>query len=139
MKQTPISAHVQVGGIIYFARMLDKIRKHARGELREDYWENLGKGFDARCCNFLRLSYEDLRTRVLEGGTDEDILGWCHQHGRAVNATDILVWNGFARTRGWRDEATEGFEKYKAESGLAHRKDLLTYFDYYEVDEGRAP
>ena len=24
-------------------------------------------------------------------------------------------------------------------SGLAHRTDLLTYFDYYEVDEGRAP
>ena len=41
--------------------------------------------------------------------------------------------------RGWRDEATPGLEKNKADSGLAHRTDLLTYFDYYEVDEGRKP
>lgn len=139
MKQTPISAHLLVGGIVYFARMLDKVRKHARGELREDFWEFLGKGFDGRCCNFLRVPYEELRARVLEGGTDEEIFAWCQQRGRALNAEDIRTWNGFARTRGWRDEASEGLEKNKAASGLAHRKDLLTYFDYYEVDEGRAP
>ncbi len=43
------------------------------------------------------------------------------------------------RKRGWRDEASENLEKYKALSGLAHRADLVTFFDYYEVDEGRAP
>jgi hypothetical protein len=138
-KQTPISAYTKVGGLLYFARMVDKIRKHARAELREDYHDNLGKGFDGRCCNFLRVTYPDLCARVLQGGSDEEILAWCQQHGRAVNAEDILMWNGFARNRGWRDEATELFEKYKADSGLAHRKDLLTYFDYYEVDEGRRP
>ena len=30
-------------------------------------------------------------------------------------------------------------ERQKAESGLAARADLLTFFDYYEVDEGRQP
>jgi len=139
MKQTPVSARTKTGGLVYFARMLDKIRKHARGELREDFHENLGQGFDARCCNFLRVAYADLRACVLAGGTDEEILAWCRQHGREINAEDILVWNAFARCRGWRDEATAGLEKYKAASGLAHRQDLLTYFDYYEVDEGRAP
>jgi gluconokinase len=139
MKQAPVSAHTKVGGIVYFARMLDKIRKQARGELPSDYLENLGKGFDGRCCNFLRVPYKELCARVLEGGNDNEILAWCQQRGRAVNSEDILVWNGFARTRGWRDEASEGFEEYKAASGLGHRKDLLTYFDYYEVDEGRAP
>jgi Domain of unknown function (DUF5069) len=139
MKQTPISAYTKAGGLLYLPRMLDKIRKHARGELREDFHENLGRGFDGRCCNFLRVSYAELKTRVLQGGTDEEIVAWCRQHGREINDEDILVWNGFARNRGWRDEATAGFEKYKADSGLAHRQDLLTYFDYYEVDEGRAP
>ncbi len=138
-KQTPISAYTKTGGILYFARMLDKIRKHARGELREDYHANLGKAFDHRCCNFLRIAYADLKARVLQGGTDEEILAWAQQHGRTVNAEDILVWNGFARNRGWRDEASENLEQDKANSGLAHRKDLLTFYDYYEVDEGRAP
>jgi hypothetical protein len=139
MKHPPISAFTTVGGLIYFARMLDKIRKHVRGELREDYLANLGIAFDARCCNFLRVTYADLKKRVLEGGTDEEILAWCQSKGRAINAEDILTWNGFARNRGWRDEATINLEKNKAESGLAHRTDLLTFFDYYEVDEGRKP
>ena len=44
--------------------------------------------------------------------------------------------------RGWRDEddgSTQELERYKASSGLAHRTDLVTFFDYYEVDEGRKP
>ena len=42
--------------------------------------------------------------------------------------------------RGWRDDddgSTEELAAYKAESGLAHRADLVTFFDFYEVDEGR--
>ena len=139
MKQTPISAFTKTGGMLYFARMAGKIRLHARSELREDFHENLGKGFDGRCCKFLHLDYDALKARVLQGGTDDEIFAWCQEHGRPLNDIDIFVWNAFAQKRGWRDDATAGFEKYKAESGLAHRTDLLTYFDYYEVDEGRAP
>ena len=139
MKQTPISAFTKVGGMSYFARMIDKLRKHARGELREDFQANLGKGFDGRCCKYLRVDYEALKARVLQGGTDEEIFAWCQTQGRGLTEDDIAVWNGFAQKRGWRDDGTTMFEKYRAESGLAHRTDLLTYFDYYEVDEGRAP
>ncbi len=139
MKQTPISAFVSVGGMVYFPRMLDKIRKLARGELREDYFEMIGQGFDGRCCRFFRLSYDAIKARTLEGGTDEEIFAWCRQHGREVSDEDILIWSTFSRKRGWRDEASEGLEKFKAGSGLAHRQDLVTFFDYYEVDEGRAP
>jgi hypothetical protein len=139
MKQTPISAFLSVGGMVYFPRMLDKIRKHARGELREDYFEMIGQGFDGRCCRFFRLPYDAIKKRTLEGGTDEEIFSWCRQQGREVSDEDIAIWSTFAKKRGWRDEASEGLEKYKAGSGLAHRADLLTFFDYYEVDEGRAP
>ena len=139
MKQTPISPFVSVGGMLYFARMLDKIRKYARGELREDFHEMLGTGFDGRCCRFLRVDYEALKARTLEGGTDVEILDWCQKNGRGVSEEDITIWSTFARKRGWNDEACEGLAKHKAASGLAHRADILTYFDYYEVDEGRAP
>lgn len=139
MKQRPISAFLKVGGLYFFPRTLDKIRKHARGELHEDHHEFLGKGFDGRLCHFLGVSYEALKARVLAGGTDDEIFAWCQQTGRRLNDVDVLIWNGFASKRGWRDEATPGLEKNKADSGLAHRQDLLTFFDYYEVDEGRAP
>ena len=60
----PCSAFDQVQGVVYFARMLDKIRLHAAGRLRADYLENLGEAFDGRCCRLLGVTYEDLRQRV---------------------------------------------------------------------------
>jgi gluconokinase len=119
--------------------MLDKIRKHARGELRDDFHENLGKAMDARCCSFFRVDYSALRTHVLEsGGTDEEIFAWCQQQGRELNEGDIAIWNGFLSKRGWRDDGTPILEKYKAASGLTQRADIVTFFDYFDIDEGRA-
>ena len=69
------SPYVKVGRLVYFGRMLDKIRLHAAGKLPvADYAANLGKGFDGRCCNFLRVNYDELKARTLAGGTDEEIL-----------------------------------------------------------------
>jgi gluconokinase len=138
----PRSAYDQTAGIVYFARMLHKMRLYAAGNLRGDFHTNLGSGFDGRCCRFLRVEYAALRERVLQGGTDEEILAWCFAHGTRPSEEQILIWNKFMLKRGWRDEddgSTQELERYKASSGLAHRKDLLTFFDYYEVDEGRKP
>ena len=139
MKLRPITPFAQLGGLYFLPRTLDKIRKHARGELHEEHHEFLGKAFDGRLCHFLGVGYEALKARTLAGGTDEEILAWIHAHGRKLTEVDALIWNGFASKRGWRDDATPGLERNKAGDGLAHRTDLLTYFDYYEVDEGRAP
>ena len=139
MKQRPISAFLKLGGLLFLPRSLEKIRQHARGVLHEDHHEYLGKGFDGRLCHFLGIGYEAMKTRVLAGATDEDIWAWIQKNGRTLTEMDLLIWNGFAAKRGWRDDATPTLEKQKAEGGLAHRTDLLTFFDYYEVDEGRAP
>ena len=100
-KQTyPRSACDKVGGIVYFARMLDKIRLHAAGKLPPDYHQNLSKGFDGRCSRFLRVDYAALRERVLQGGTDQEILEWSFEKGRRPTEEEILVWNSFMRKRG---------------------------------------
>jgi gluconokinase len=139
MSLRPITAFTKLGGFYFLPRTLDKIRVHARGELHPDHHAFLGKGFDGRLCHFLGIGYEALRLRTLAGGTDEEMLHWIQERGRKTSDVDLLIWNGFSSKRGWRDDATPTLEKQKAESGLAHRTDLLTFFDYYEVDEGRAP
>ncbi len=139
MSQRPVTAFAKVGGLYFLPRSLDKIRKHARNELHSDHFDFLGQGLDRRLCNFLGLAYADLKARTLAGGTDEEIFAWTQEHGRKLNELDIVMWNGFASKRGWRDEATVNLEKIKADSGLAHRTDILTFFDYYDVDEGRTP
>ncbi len=70
----PRSPYDTVKGLAYFARMLDKIRIHAAGELPELYLKHLGIDFDGRCLNFLQVKYEDVKALVLKGETDEDIL-----------------------------------------------------------------
>ena len=73
-KNSPCSAYKETRGLVFFARMLDKIRlKHAE-QLHPDYFENLGQGFDGRCRRFLGVGYPLVRERTLAGGTDEEIL-----------------------------------------------------------------
>lgn len=138
----PRSAYDRTGGIVYLARMLHKIRLRAAGTLRPDFHANLGGGFDGRCCRFLGVEYSALKKRVLEGGTDDEILAWCFAQGTRPTEEQIFIWNKFMLKRGWRDEedgSTQELERYKAASGLAGRSDILTFFDYYEADEGRKP
>jgi len=96
-------------------------------------------GADGFCCRYLHVAYSDLKNRVLEGGTDEEILEWCYERGRKLDETELTVWNEFVRKFGWNDRATPVLEKLKGQSGLAGRGDIVTMIEYMEVDEGRKP
>lgn len=140
MQPPSTSAYAETGGLVYFPRMCEKIRLHAEGELAEDYHAYLGKGFDGRICAYLRVSYEDVKIQVLSGKSDEETLAWCLESGRGLNEIDYLVWNGFARKRGWRDPdgGSDFLAKAKADAGFSERDQIMTMFDFYEHDEGRA-
>jgi hypothetical protein len=113
------SPSAEVGGIVYFARMLEKIRKHAGGELPPDYQPNLGKGFDGSCVKLLKLNYNELVERVKKGGSDEEILQWCFANGRRPSDDEIFVWNEFMRKCGWNDGFTEKLISRKREAGMS--------------------
>lgn len=132
------SNYDKVGRLVYFGRMLDKIRLHAAGRLPADYHGNLGKGFDARCVAFLGIDYPALAARTLQGGTDEEILAWCHARGGARTDDQCLHWSSFMMKRGWRDEASASLQKRIVELGLSG-KPIETFFDLNEYDEGRDP
>jgi len=139
MSNIPVrSPAAKLGGIVYFGRMIDKIRAHAAGRLPGDYQPNLGKGFDARCCRFLRMDYNILVQRVLQGGNDEEILQWCFANGRKPDAEDIFVWNEFMRKVGWNDDTSETLMRRKKEAGMAGRSEIRTMFEFIDVDEGRS-
>ena len=131
------SPAAKVGGVVYFGRMIDKIRVHADGKLPPDYQPNLGSGFDGNCLTFLRVQYPQLVDRVKQGGSDDDILRWCFEQGREPSPDEIQVWNEFMRKRGWNDEVAEFLTRRKKESGMAGRSEIKTMFEYIDVDEGR--
>lgn len=132
------SPYATVSGLVYFGRMLDKIRAHDKGELPEDYQANLGRGFDASCIRFLRVDYAPMLERVKQGGTDEEILQWAYSTGRQPSDEEIYVWNEFMRKRGWNDEISETLKRRKKEAGMAGRSEIETMFSFIDADEGRS-
>jgi gluconokinase len=139
MTTYPKSPKEMTKGMMYFPRMLDKIRLHDRGELPEDYHSSLGgpKSADGACTNFLRVNYGVLRQRVLKGGTDEEILDWCFTNGRRLNEGDLVVWNGFVLKLGWNDFASPVLEEAKQKLGISDRADISTIAELIEFDEKR--
>ena len=131
------SPGAKVGALVYFGRMLDKIRAHARGELPDEYQQNLGERFDRRCVDLLRVEFGELVARVKEGGTDDEILEWCFARGRKPIEHEIYVWNEFMRKRGWNDELSAILTRRKQEAGMAERSEIQTMFDFIDADEGR--
>lgn len=136
------SPYVKVGRLVFFGRMLDKIRLHAAGKLPKEFQDNLGETkprvFDCRCCTFLGVRYDDLRARTLQGGTDEEILAWAEARGTPRTDDECMIWNHFMMKVGWRDDRREILQKRIAESGL-QGKPIEAMFDYLDFDEGRDP
>ena len=127
-----------VGGIVYFGRMLDKIRLNQAGSLPPEYLANLGKDFDARCVHFLRISYQALVDRIAQGSSrDEELLEWAFDTGQRPDDEDIEIWNGFMTKRGWNDDTSELLVQRKAEANLTDRDDIQTFFQFIDADEGR--
>jgi gluconokinase len=137
------SPYARVGRLVYFGRMLDKIRLNAAGRLPPEYQANLGDAtnfnlFDARCCRFLGLKYADIVVRTLQGGTDEGVLSWCETTGTPRTDEECAVWSSFMMKIGWRDQSSGRLQERIAQYGLAG-KDISTFFDMIDWDEGRDP
>ena len=130
----------QVQGIVYFGRMLDKIRLFASGKLPEGWRASRGaemKGsLDSRCCRFLHIDYAVLEKETLKGGTDEQLLAWAFKNGRQPSEDEIEVWNAFMTKRGWRDSGTQRLNERLAEIGLPAGT-VQTLFEFIDLDEGR--
>jgi hypothetical protein len=134
------SAYETVDGLVYFGRMIDKIRLHAAGMLPSGYQPSLGnanpRSFDGRCCRFLQIDYAALVTQAIQGGTDEALFQWASARGRKPSAHDAEIWNAFMQKRGWRDESSGRLREQMQAAGITDRV-VSCFFDFFDADEGR--
>ena len=130
----------QVKGLVYFGRMLDKIRLAAAGKLPAGWQAMRGtptKGtFDSRCCQFLHIDYAAVEAETLQRDSDAELLEWAFANGRQPSQEEIEVWNAFMTKRGWRDAGTQRLNERLAEIGLPTGT-VQTMFEFIDVDEGR--
>jgi len=131
------SPYEKTCGLVYFGRMLDKIRTLARGELAPEYIEDFEKDFDQKCAMFLGVSYELLVSYVHEGLSDQAILQSCLGMGHRRSEGEIHMWNEFMRKRGWNDELTETLQDQKKKRAMLSRSEIQTVFQFIDADSGR--
>jgi gluconokinase len=134
------SPYDQVGGLVHFGRMLDKIKLHGSGALPPEWEESRGRlqSFDDYTCRFLRIDYANLEAEVLaNNATDEEWLRWAYEKGRMPSEDEIRMWNPYLSKRCWRDRFSERVKIRLQEVGLPASA-VLTMFDFIDLDEGRS-
>jgi gluconokinase len=140
--KTPRTDYDTTKGILFFPRMLDKLRLKEQGLLPPDY-NYAGcpehNCFDGYCCRFFNIDVPQLVARVRTGASDDEILDWCFATFGRPDEEKIKFWNNFLVKRGWRDDSAKELEDTKKANGLADRTDIQTWVDFHDVDEGRIP
>ena len=133
------SPRTKLGGLHHLVRMLDKIRCDLAGTLPEEYRPNLGLSvaLDGFICGFLRVQFADVRQKISEGLSDDEMLELCFATGLPPNSMQLRIWNGFWEKFGWRDLATSVIDDLKKKEGLDNRPELQTAFDVIDEREGR--
>jgi hypothetical protein len=138
----PRSPQILLGGIAHLARFIDKVRLRHEG-LIPDY-NYITTGFDKYLVEFLQFDPTEFERRVLQGGTDDELLAWMRTHGRAVTAEDIRQWNDRIVHGGPKDDAARQRFQGRLAEIAAKRKTTVeqlprvsTWVDIIELDENR--
>jgi hypothetical protein len=138
----PRSPKRLLGGIAHLGRLIDKIRLRHAGQI-EDY-NYLTVGFDKYLLELFGVNGQALECRVLQGGTDDDIVHWVNNVARPLSDEDIRQWNNRILTSGPQDDAAR--QRFQARlCDIAAKRGVTvdalppvaTWADVIELDEGR--
>lgn len=138
----PRSPKQLLGGFAHLARLIDKIRLRHAGFIQD--YNYLTAGFDKYLLEFLHLDPKTFEQRVLQGGTDEELLDWVRLRSRSVSDEEIARWSRELLERAPMDD--EGRRRFRARLlEIAAKRGVpvdslppvRTWVDVIELDEGR--
>ena len=135
-KLLPRSPYERLGGYVHLPRLIDKARLHRKGLLDGYNYKTIG--FDKHLLAFLKLdpdAFEEVANRLDD---DSAVLEWVKKTGIQHTPDEIEDWNQAMITR-HPDTAVKKarFLHFLKEAGGEDRRDIRTYFDLIEFDEGR--
>jgi len=132
----PRSPYEKLGGYVHLPRLIDKARLHREGLLNGYNYKTVG--FDKHLLAFLKIdgdAFEEIVNRVDEDGA---ILKWVQTNGARHSPEVIEQWNQAMISRHPDTAAKKArFLHFLKEAGGEERRDIRTYFDLIEFDEGR--
>jgi hypothetical protein len=135
-RRHPRSPYEKLGGYVHLPRLIDKARLHRQGLL--DGYNYKTVGFDKHLLTFLKLdpdAFEEAANRLED---DTAVLKWVEEHCTKHSTEAVEEWNQSMIARHPDTAAKKArFMHFLKESGGEGRKDIRTYFDLIEFDEGR--
>jgi hypothetical protein len=135
-KLRPRSPYERLGGYVHLPRLIDKAKLQRRGLL--DGYNYKTAGFDKHLLAFLKLNpdaFEEAANRIED---DQQIWEWIQENGVKHSQEAIEEWNRAMISRQPDTPAKKArFLQFLKEAGGDGRKDIRTYFDLIEFDEGR--
>ncbi|PZR72831.1 MAG: hypothetical protein DLM52_12135 [Chthoniobacterales bacterium] len=135
-KLRPRSPYEKLGGYVHLPRLIDKARLHQKGLLNGYNYKTVG--FDKHLLSFLKLNGDEFEQVANRLDDDEGILGWVQKNAAKHSAEEIAHWNDEMISRHPDTAAKRArFVHFLKEAGGEGRKDIKTYFDLIEFDEGR--
>ena len=135
-KRYPRSPYERLGGYVHLPRLIDKARLHGKGLLNGYNYKTTG--FDKHLLTFLKLNPDAFEEAANRLDDDAAILQWVEKNAVAHSVDEIEEWNQAMISRHPDTAAKKArFVHFLKEAGGAGRKDVKTYFDLIEFDEGR--
>ena len=132
----PRSPYEKLGGYVHLPRLIDKARLNQQGLLNGYNYKTVG--FDKHLLAFLKLNPDEFEEAVNRLDDDQAILEWVNEHSARHSTEAIEEWNQSMVLRHPDTAAKRArFMHFLKEAGGAGRKDIKTYFDLIEFDEGR--
>ncbi len=132
----PRSPYDRLGGYVHLPRLIDKAKLHRQGLLNGYNYKTVG--FDKHLLAFLKLNPDEFEAAAGRFENDSAILSWIEENGARHSIEAIEEWNQAMISR-HPDSAVKKarFLHFLKEAGGENRKDIRTYFDLIEFDEGR--
>jgi len=132
----PRSPYEKLGGYVHLPRLIDKARLHRKGLLNGYNYKTVG--FDKHLLAFLKLNGDAFEEAANALDDDGAILNWVQKNGEKHPPEAIEHWNQAMTSRHPDTAAKKArFLHFLKEAGGEVRKDIRTYFDLIEFDEGR--
>jgi len=135
-KLLPRGPYDRLGGYVHLPRLIDKAKLHRKGLLNGYNYKTVG--FDKHLLAFLKLNPDAFEEAANRLDDDAAILQWIEKNGARYSLEEIEEWNQAMVSR-HPDSAVKKarFLHFLKEAGGENRKDIRTYFDLIEFDEGR--
>lgn len=94
---------------------------------------------DQRWLKFAEIDYDDFRSVVAAGGTDDEIAAWIGEHAKKRPRAEIIAWNNGERDLHLSDlplELQEYMEDY-IQQFIPRNRVVYHWFDVYDLEEER--